>query len=209
MRLDLLGWKHALEEAAAAEAAAAAAAALAQEPAARIEPAGPAPADQLGGRPLCLVSTVDYPQWRTVRSVKPPPHSPRSKHCADGRGHRHRRYVRADGTVRTERSDPSRREASQQPILPPIATARNASSWAGAYANRRNWENQLVRHAERQKAGKPPVWEAARRAVNAHNGHKIGWGDAVRPWLVKLGTSPQHARIISIRPAAGILCSSD
>lgn len=212
MRLDSLGRKHTLEEPAAGEAAAVTAgeaAALAQEAEARLEPAGAVPEDQLGGRPLCLVSTVDYPQWRTVRSAKPPPHSSRSTHFAKGRGHPHRRFVQADGTARTERSRPSRREASQQsrPILPPIATARD--SWAGAYANRSNWESQLVRHAERQKAGEPPIWDKVRRAVNTQNGHKLGWGDAVKPWLVKLGTSPQHARIVPIRPAANILCSSN
>eukprot|EP01043_Picozoa_sp_COSAG02_P057061 COSAG02_NODE_6867_length_3317_cov_12.683344_4_plen_203_part_00 len=190
--LDVLGWKQDLEEAEAEAEAVAEASRLAGEEGAgddkeRLEPVPPSTPK----RPLCLVSTVDYPQWRTVRSFKPPPHSSRSERPAGGHRHRHRRYVRADGTTRTEQSAPAAREAISQhtaaaPKLPAVATARGSGDWAHAYAKRGTWESQL---APRQKAGQPPTWQRAVEAVQKPKDRKLGWQDAVKPWLVQMGTS--------------------
>lgn len=196
-RDHVMGWKHDLEEAEAAEEAAEAEEKEQLEPVPPTTPKGPVPP---GGRPLCLVSTDDYPQWRTVRSFKPPPHSSRSEQSTDGRRHRHRRYIRADGTTRTERSAPSARctatsqHTTAATMLPAIVAARGSSGWADAYARRGTWESQLAKHASRQKAGHPPLWEKAGRAVRKHQGHQLGWRDAVKPWLVQMGTSPRSTR---------------
>lgn len=189
----MVGWKQDLEEAE-AEAAAEASRLAGEEDACdekeRLEPVPPS-APKL---PLCLVSTVDYPQWRTVRSFKPPPHSSRSERPAEGRRHRHRRYVRADGTTRTERSAPAAPEAILQHTaaaakLPAVATARGSGDWAHAYAKRGKWESQLAKHASRQKAGQPPIWQRAVEGVQKQKDHKLGWQEAVKPWLVQMGTS--------------------
>jgi hypothetical protein len=161
-------------------------------------PAGPA---------MCLVTTTDYPQWRTVRSFKPaPPRSPRSQKEQQQRGGRrrggHRRYIRADGTVRTEsrptaraeQTDAMLRSSGSSAFLPAIASARGAGTWVDAYARKGTWESQLSRHAARQKQGQPSLatgWEKARavteRVRRQQKGQKVGWDDVVKPWLAQFG----------------------
>ena len=72
-------------------------------------------------------------------ALSPPPHSSRSNQSTEGRRHRHRRYVRADGTTgRPELRRPlgaatrSTRRGRRCCLL--FATTQGSIGWADAYA---------------------------------------------------------------------------
>lgn len=168
--LDLLGWKHDLEDEEAAEAEAEAkrredAGEDVDEPAAPPEPLY----NETSSKPLCLTDPVDYPQWRTVRSFKPaPPRSPRSqayarKHASvhvNAFGGGRRRNGRPDGTARTGQLEAPKAAAALNAFsprsavssfLPEIVSKRNVGSWASTYAKKPVWEKQFALHTQRQK----------------------------------------------------------